>query len=404
MNLEGMPRNFTQAEKSQWMEVTQGFMMEFFQEIDIRAPGVLPVTVTFVHRPIVRDYNFSLNTEGVGILEIEYLQAIDYAILQEDGVNEEVWRNDMFLYPFQYDSQTYILDLINAFKLENWVTVGYLGFDPSQVPTPAPSQVAPLEVEDPKISPTALRALSASIVLSAILVVAFLFWDRHRKEKLYMETHAHDFETMEYDNAGQAMDWRNPYSPTVTREGSPISNDGSAIPQDRGGPTTQITRSSSPQTTVSTVIAATPPGSATARPSGGSHGLPPLPPKDGSQQSIGGSIVSNRITTTPPPIPLDHARHISGADTAITDLTYSDGGGGARSDNGSDGLGGPNLPVLPTITDERLDRDLSWARLKVTEEETYSDSGSQDGLSTGDIENYDNMGTTGFQMLVEELE
>lgn len=379
-------------------------MWEFFQEIDIRAPGILPVNVTHVHPPIVRSYNFTLNAEGVGTLAIEYLQAIDYAIITEGGFNEEVWRGDMFLFPFEYDSQTYILDLINAFKLESWITVPYVGFEFSEIPTAAPSQAFILEDSDAKISQSALRALSASIVLSAILVVAYLFWDRHRKEKLYMETHAHDFETMEYDNAGQAMDWRNPYSPTVTRDGSPVSIDGSAIPQDRGGPTTQITRSSSPQTTASTVIAATPPGSATARPSGGSHGLPPLPPRDGSQQSSSGGISSHRITTTPPPLPIDHARHISGADTEITDITYSDGGGGGRSDNGSDGLGGPNLPVLPTITDERLDRDLSWSRLKVTEEETYSDSGSQDGLSTGDIENYDNMGMTGFQMLVEELE
>jgi hypothetical protein len=376
-------------------------MWEFYQEIDIRAPGILPVNVTNVHKPIVRDYNFTVNADGVGVLEIEYLQAVDYAIITEAKINEEEWRNKVFLYPFQYDSQSYILDLINAFQLENWVTVEYVDFQPSEIPTPAPIETS---TSAKSLQAPVLRALSASILLSAVIIVAFLFWDRHRKEKLYMETHAHDFETMEYDNAGQAMDWRNPYSPTVTRDGSPISNDGSAIAQDRAGLTTQVTRSSSPQTTASTVIAATPPGSATTRPSGGSHSLPPLPPKDSSQQSSSVGIGGHRITTTPPPIPLDHARHISGADTEITDLTYSDGGGGGRSDNGSDGLGGPNLPVLPTITDERIDRDLSWSQMKITEEETYSDSGSQDGLSTGENENYDNMGMTGFQMLVEELE
>lgn len=121
-----------------------------------------------------------------------------------------------------------------------------------------------------------------------------------------------------------------------------------------------------------------------------------------------GSGIAGQVDLTGPPVMGDHNRHTSIANTEITDITYSDGGG--RSDTGSDGGGFPStgdgLPVLPTISDDHFaDRDL-WSPLRIPDEENYGSSPGSPGR--GDLRlapsNEIQPSMSGFQMQVEELE
>lgn len=373
--------------------------------------------MTRVYGTLLKRQEFDPGADGgLGGLELEYVQAIDYGLFDSDDVNEEVIQNQIFIIPFDYDAKSYIVDLIKAWELDTFIEFGSINVGPTNSPTIAP--IAP--PDSTPLSRAAIGSISACIVLSACLVVAFLFWDRHRKEKVYMQAHARDFETMEYDNAGQPIDWRNPYSPTApTLNGSPSRSHGGGSPpaQDRAA----TTRSNSPQTTVSTVLAATPTGPADSSGQSGSSkhsrggssrtgssipGIPRIPGRQGQstgtnnfRSSSGGSggqvfgMLSN-----------DHSRRISD----VTDLTSSDFAGG-RSDRGSDGLpdGANMLATLPTISDERYGHGTPWSPVYIAEED-YVTSGSQDEESNvvsarGDMNKLGNS-MSGFQMEVQDLE
>jgi hypothetical protein len=415
MELEGLPSKLNPSQEKQWIEVTENHIWRYFDEVNEQVPGVLPVNVSRVYGTLVKTQAFTSTTDGWGRLEIEYVQAIDYGLFETEGVNEDAIRNQIFVTPFEYDAQSYIVDLITTWDLDEWVELVGINVGPTESPTPAPTR-PPTHPEDEGLSERAIRWISASIVLASILVVTFLFWDRHHKEKVYMQAHARDFETMEYDNAGQPIDWRNPYSPSggPTPTGSP-DRAPSTPPQDRG-----TERSASSRTTVSTV-----PAAATTTPNGGNSrsnsrhsrvtSAPKMPTRDSvvsavsSLRSSAAGPGSHAFGTPPQRNSNDHARHISD----ITDLASSDYGTTlARSDRGSDGAadGANMLSTLPTISDERYEPRAPWSPLYIAEED-YVTSGSQDddsnvnpSVSTKSNNNKLGNSMSGFQMQVQELE
>ena len=409
MYLNDMPGLLNATQEKQWIDITQKHILNYYDQVNHLVPGILPVNVSSVYGSLIVDQKFTPKSRGLGELEIQYVQGIKYGLF-DPNANRDVIEQQIFVIPFEDDAETYIIDLITTFDLHHWVEVSGVYIGNTQSPTLSP--VAPLRESHsgPKLSKRALRVISACIVLSSVLLVAFLFWDRHRKEKLYMQTHARDFETMEYDNTGQPIDWRNPYSPSGTMNGgSPQSQPGASPPQDQAVGPICSTRSNSPQTTTSSTVRAAIP-SGTERSWHNRAASLPVPVPGHGRQSNRHSSGANHVLMTPPPLPIDHARHVSVAETDMTDLTFSDGGGGGRSENGSDGAAGAgHVPMLPAISDEPYG-SITWSPLHIPEEDLYSSSESQDDGSDpgvnipryGDSKHGNSL--SGFQMQVQDLE
>eukprot|EP00529_Nitzschia_sp_RCC80_P006127 CAMPEP_0113509142 /NCGR_PEP_ID=MMETSP0014_2-20120614/37405_1 /TAXON_ID=2857 /ORGANISM="Nitzschia sp." /LENGTH=970 /DNA_ID=CAMNT_0000404927 /DNA_START=178 /DNA_END=3086 /DNA_ORIENTATION=+ /assembly_acc=CAM_ASM_000159 len=131
----------------------------------------------------------------------------------------EEFRDELlFILPFQTDSFDYSAALVDALDLENWVILDSCEVDTGPTPAPTPAPV-------PETSRQAV-AWSASLVVGACIIVAFLMWDRHRKNAKYKydgddeddeddddrANNPSDYNTADFDNAGQPVDWTNPYS------------------------------------------------------------------------------------------------------------------------------------------------------------------------------------------------
>lgn len=398
MYLDGLSGRMNSDEVQQWVDTTQNHVWRYYDEVNEVVPGIVPVNVSRVHGTLVINQEFTSRGNGLGTLEIEYVQAIDYGLFDPDA-DVEVLERQMFVDPFQYDAQSYIVDLISLWNLDEWVRIKGVFMGDTEPPTMAPTPAPRPRPSGPDLSRRQLRAISSCTVLGAILIVTALFWDRHRKEKMYLQTHAHDFENMEFDNTGQPVDWRNPYSPTSNMNGgSPHTQPDTPSPPQA--------RSNSPNTTgSSTVVAATPSAAGSSRHSRGIS-LPALGIGRGSSRSSANA--SNAVMTPPPPMPLDHARLVSVADTDITDLTFSDGGGGGRSERDSDGAGeAPKVPTLPTISDGY--GHAPWSPLHIPEEDPYGtsqdeeDSNMAEDLAATSNNKFGNT-MTRFGMQVEELE
>jgi len=436
-----------------WENITENHILRFFAETHAQAPGLLNFNVSAAYDTIISRQTFTIfptapsstttmttspastgeddssdpsssssvstspptsQTPPLGRLELEYSQTIDYVLfVPVETTNEDVIRHRVFTLPFENDAGSYILDMVEAFGYDTWIELQDLNAGPTMAPTVSPPVVE--EDDDDKsfgngftgLSPTAVRSISASVVLAAILIVAVLFWDRHRRENMYKENHhARDLlETMEHDNAGNAGDWKNPFGSmsqadeappppsnpvaTASMSAAAAAVGGSGMGDGGGGGITAASvkvGSSSfdrrPTLTVmenkprpsrdpidSTVMAGTPSDieglqSAPRTPSmGGSardggieididahnrnDDIPGRSQHPSSATSLGGGSgpILHGIFLTPPTHPRLDGRHVSVANTEVTDLTYSETG-----DRASDG--GAEMFNLPPISDE----------------------------------------------------
>lgn len=400
MVLDGLRGLMSLDEQAVWENVTSQHVVDFYNTwhdaLGNRAPlNITSVETTLSSQVILTDRAGSW--EDTVVVELTYAQTIEYGLLDpelEQQVNEEddisLLDEYLFLLPFRSDSFSYIAALLPALGLDNWLILdGIILGERPVAPTPAPPPSA--------ISQTAVRTISASIVLGACLIVAFLFWDRKRKDARYRDDDEsgdggtgmgmNDYNTTDFDNAGQPVDWTNPYSDSgiggvgaatgtavavaagargtaLTGPGSrtgsgdrrtDVSDDGTGTLSEggRGGITPAGTFTTAltggTMSTVASSAGTTPLSS--SRPSRNSGSLPPLPPSTGEHMrtstgssnahtlsSNGYQYRSSSTISRPSPFAsqIPHGpRQTSIADTELTDLTYSDGGY-QLSDRGSD--------------------------------------------------------------------
>jgi hypothetical protein len=343
MVLEGLPKILNETQQGEWEKVTDQHVRNYYAEFEADFPELVPVNVTNVTTAFIGQ---KVLNPGWGDrddrlqLEIVYSQEIEVRVYDKELETEEI-EFFVFIAPFEYDSQAYLVALFEELGLKEWIYFNSIAF-----PTPSPTN-APTPNNDGPFSGGATAALSVSIVF-ILCVIAYVFWDRFKKEDRYRASQQEQVnETMEYDNAGQPVDWRNPYNDQHNNpNGLPPPPPPSPPPQDADAPPRTNSSSGHHRSGSNATIPTQNSHSRHSSRGDGTSILPPLPPPSNSSRYRSGGPVP-RLTE-------DNMRHTSITDTELTDITYSDGGGGGRSDSGSDlntGMG-PQMQ-LSTIHDER---------------------------------------------------
>ena len=121
------------------------------------------------------------------IMNITYKQQMEYWVPETNvtqDVSNDLWEQ-LFVVPYEMDAFSYSIELITAMDWSTFVVVDQIfpGMEEVTVaPTPAPSadddtNGKPLE----NLTWLSTLAISASIILAAIILVSFLLWDRTRK-------------------------------------------------------------------------------------------------------------------------------------------------------------------------------------------------------------------------------
>ncbi|KAG7355027.1 filamentous hemagglutinin family outer membrane protein [Nitzschia inconspicua] len=420
MVLDGMPGELGEPEIEIWQNVTSEHILSFWNKLFLDHPDNTPIFVSSVATQLQEQSVSSEEQSVIGelgssvVLRIQYTQEFVYGMFGDrridttdnDGevrqsptqsMDTEMLQYFLVVLPFTADSYEYSNALMDALNLTSFVLVREIeAGDPIPAPTPAPIGSS--------ISQTAVRAISASIVVGACLIVAFLLWDRKRKDSGRfppgMESDDDDsrhgrrpgMDELEFDNAGQPVDWTNPYSEAaaISRGGnggvgitggtiasggttggnrsSVSSKDGSHSGEIPMGPLTRPpSNRNMPGIRTNTVVEAAPPvpmgirGAQPSRRTASTGNLPPLAPGgttlnnggafNGSSGRYMNSSWSNRSPYSIGSISGGNWRHTSVTDTEITDLTYSDVQSEGR---GSDVA---NLTHLPPISDESLKDD-----------------------------------------------
>lgn len=439
MILDGLSAELTDLEQEIWQNVTSQHIIDFWDMLRVDHPEDAPIFVSSVLTQFLKQAiemeTLSIHGEGSStsvVLRISYTQEFRYGIFGDDegdeaassntnegqtrqGIpvskNSEMLQYLLVIMPFQTDSYEYSNALTEALNLTSFVVVRKIeAGDPPPFPISVPI--------GSNISQTAVRAISASIVVGACLIVAFLLWDRKRKDlgRFPADTESdygdsrhgrrRGMDELEFDNAGQPVDWTNPYSegaaaPVIARGGnggggataggniasragtgngsgatSVSSREGSQSSEAQIGPLTRATSvqsvpSANTSPTLSTVVASAPPppvpifgrNAASSRRTISTGSLPPLAPGGISMNNngafysgaFGGSGSGRESNRSPFPlrsvsgVPQRGAnwRQISMTDTELTDLSYSD----FQSDGRGSDVG--NLMQLPPISDER---------------------------------------------------
>ena len=472
MVLHNVPAPLGVEEGRLWENITEYHVLRFYADVQRTVPGFLNFNVSAVSDTVIRKQTFTayhtapeasvtpdtgtatsttdsatddssapaLPSQTLGQLELEYSQTIDYVIFVPlESVNEDMIRHRVFTLPFQNDAQDYIFDLVAAFNYSHWIDFQVINAEPTTAPTESPRPPFDGSTNLPR---WAVPTISVGVVMAAILIVAILFWERHRREQDKATRDRVMLETLEHDNAGNAGDWRNPFG-TLSQDHAPPPGP-AAVPaavappshDRRGTINTNESRSrTSHDTTQSTVVAATPPDPGSLRPT---SVLPPAGGVDGggdgprsdagrpfnttSMGNSGGGPLQHGIFSTPPRLHRLDSRHVSVANTEMTDLTFSEVG-----DRASDGA---ELFTLPPISDEaymiqhdndenhvpmdshtpyddeQQDEAVPWSSLHIPQTDSYGTI-HHDGmlLQSGMVDpGIGQHHLTGFEMQIEELE
>ncbi|KAL3893987.1 MAG: hypothetical protein SGARI_007881, partial [Bacillariaceae sp.] len=225
MVLDGLPALLEPEEVEIWQEVTSQHIIDYWTTLRIEHPEDTPLFISQVNTTlndqfIVQEQKSVIGGDGddVVVVQMMYKQDFAYGIYGDNDppLEPEILQYYLVLLPFVTNSYEYSNALVDALNLTSFVLVTQIdaGDPPTPAPAPAPEG----------LSMAAVRAISASIVVGACLIVAFLLYDRKRKDSGrfpsdtdsdYDESrHARrrGMDTMEFDNAGQPVDWTNPYS------------------------------------------------------------------------------------------------------------------------------------------------------------------------------------------------
>ena len=173
MILEGKDLDQVTIQRNRWQDITSQHVLRFYQRYHQLVPGALPINVTDVDTTFQKSTAYSKsdnpnspnNNNNITLLEIEYQQTItlgQYRPLEEDNW---IWST-----PFEENSQDYVLELIEAWDLDSILIM-------KSVTVGIHSPSAPPVTNQEGISTGGLVGISVSIVLSACLIVGFLFWN-----------------------------------------------------------------------------------------------------------------------------------------------------------------------------------------------------------------------------------
>jgi hypothetical protein len=116
-------------------------------------------------------------------LNITYTQNVTYGTyVSIDNITDSDVYDRLFVIPFQTDSFTYTISLINAMNWSTFIFVDYVFPGHQESPVPAPT-LAPTENENNTggLGWASTIAISGAIILAACLIVAFLLWERVHK-------------------------------------------------------------------------------------------------------------------------------------------------------------------------------------------------------------------------------
>jgi hypothetical protein len=212
MILENVPPNLTSEQIKIWQNVTSDHLLQYYEDIEDTFPEDWPIHIMSVQTtlqdqmtvdtPTDNDDNLSgippndEKVEGEELapplieaatarketitLNITYTQNVTYTTNLSNITDSEVF-DRLFVIPFQTDSFTYSISLINAMNWSTFVNVRDVTpgeTEPEPDPTSAPTEN---ENDTGALNSTSTFAISGSIILAACLIVAFLLWERVHK-------------------------------------------------------------------------------------------------------------------------------------------------------------------------------------------------------------------------------
>jgi hypothetical protein len=322
MVLDGLPRELTNGQEIEiWQTVTSEHILNFWSMVTLDYPVDVPVFVSSVVTTITSQTLMEMETKSLfgegetsAMLRISYTQEFVYGLFGDNTLEPEILQDYLVLLPFRTDSYEYSNALTEALNLTNLVLMREIEVGDPPVPTMPPAPVGS------SISQTAVRAISASFVVGACLIVAFLLWDRKRKDsgRFSADTES-DYDdsrhgrrrcldTLEFDNAGQPVDWTNPYNDqaatTGTTTAAVVVRGGTG-----GGDTNGGTMPSGAGTTGGMRSGATSASSREGSQSGDITTAPPARPASiRSIPSVTNSPILNTVESSglPPPFPIGH--------------------------------------------------------------------------------------------------
>ncbi|VEU35294.1 unnamed protein product [Pseudo-nitzschia multistriata] len=211
MILKNVPHNLTGNEPEIWQEVTSNHVENFYKTVSDEfathwAFSTIDVNTTLVKQETV-DESKGPETDGSGqtitenqstpttapiayndtiTLKITYNQTISATPNDTLAEQELADMDNLFIYPFSTDSFDYSVDLARALNWTTWIIVEAV--DPGE--RDGPSAMTP-SVNGLTVNQTI--AISASIVMGAVVIVTFLLWDRsHKNDGRHVDGNAVD--------------------------------------------------------------------------------------------------------------------------------------------------------------------------------------------------------------------